>query len=191
MHLPLPEPLRAAIHRLTRLLPFPKLSVSEPARINLTKLRGRRGEIHLGRGSMVNARIAFDRPEGAVVIGSRTFIGNSFLVCASRITIGDDVLISWGVTIVDHNSHSLYFAERRDDNILWWRGEKVWDNVKISEVNISDKVWIGFGASILKGVTIGEGAVIGAGSVVTKDVPPWTVVAGNPATVIKTMRQIS
>ncbi|MBV8923397.1 DapH/DapD/GlmU-related protein, partial [Bradyrhizobium sp.] len=54
-------------------------------------------------------------------------------------------------------------------------------------VVIADKVWIGFNASILKGVTIGEGAVVGACSVVTRDVPPFAVVAGNPARVIRTL----
>lgn len=57
--------------------------------------------------------------------------------------------------------------------------------MNIAPVKISDKVWIGFNSIILKGVTIGEGAVVGAGSVVTKDVPAWTVVAGNPARIIR------
>jgi acetyltransferase-like isoleucine patch superfamily enzyme len=52
-------------------------------------------------------------------------------------------------------------------------------------VKIEDKAWIGFNASILKGVTIGEGVVVAAGSVVTKSVPAWTVVAGNPARVTR------
>jgi maltose O-acetyltransferase len=52
-------------------------------------------------------------------------------------------------------------------------------------VIINDKAWIGFNAILLKGVVIGEGAVVAAGSVVTKDVEPWTMVAGNPARVIK------
>lgn len=52
----------------------------------------------------------------------------------------------------------------------------------------SNKVWIGFNAIILKGVTIGEGAIVAAGAVVTKDVPAWTVVAGNPAVVVKKLK---
>ncbi|MBK8021791.1 MAG: hypothetical protein IPK19_10285 [Chloroflexi bacterium] len=55
----------------------------------------------------------------------------------------------------------------------------------MAPIRICDKAWIGFNAVILKGVTIGEGAIVGAGSVVTKDVPAWTVVAGNPARIIR------
>ena len=60
-----------------------------------------------------------------------------------------------------------------------------WNGVKSSPIIISDKVWIGFDVVILKGVTIGEGAIIGARSVVTKDVEPYSIVAGNPAKFIK------
>ena len=52
-------------------------------------------------------------------------------------------------------------------------------------IKICDNAWIGMNCIILKGVTIGEGAIVGAGSVVTKSVPPWTIVGGNPAKVIK------
>nr|WP_223216407.1 hypothetical protein [Rhizobium mesosinicum] len=55
----------------------------------------------------------------------------------------------------------------------------------IKPVVIQDKVWMGFGASTLKGVTIGEGAVIGAQGVVTRDLEPYAVIAGNPARVIR------
>ena len=62
---------------------------------------------------------------------------------------------------------------------------KNWSVVNTKPITIKDKVWIGMNVIILKGVTIGEGAVIGAGSVVTQDVPAWSVVAGNPAKVVK------
>lgn len=55
----------------------------------------------------------------------------------------------------------------------------------MAPVYIGDKVWIGFNVIILKGVDIGEGAVVAAGSVVTKNVPEWTLVGGNPAKVIR------
>jgi acetyltransferase-like isoleucine patch superfamily enzyme len=108
-------------------------------------------------------------------------------VSAERITLGDDVVISWGVTIVDHNSHALDWEGRKSDVLDWMKGRKDWANVKTEPVRIGDKAWIGFNASILKGVTIGEGAVVGAGAVVTRDVPDHAVVAGNPAKVLRTL----
>src|SRR5688572_23470122 len=105
---------------------------------------------------MVEARIAIDRSPATVRIGSRTFIGRSVLVAAERITIGDDVLISWDVTIVDHDSHSLDFDQRRNDVVEWLKGAKDWSAVTVAPVTIGNKVWIGLGATVLKGVTIGE-----------------------------------
>jgi acetyltransferase-like isoleucine patch superfamily enzyme len=55
----------------------------------------------------------------------------------------------------------------------------------MAPIHIQDKAWIGYGVSILKGVTIGEGAIIGAASVVTKDIPPYSIAAGNPAQIIR------
>jgi galactoside O-acetyltransferase len=63
--------------------------------------------------------------------------------------------------------------------------EKNWNVVKASPIIIHDKVWIGFGCTILHGVTIGEGAIVGAQSVVRRNVEPWTIAAGNPAVFIK------
>lgn len=60
-----------------------------------------------------------------------------------------------------------------------------------SPVVIKDRVWIGMRVIILPGVTIGEGAVIGAGSIVTKDVKPYDIVAGNPARVIKNRKELN
>ena len=88
---------------------------------------------------------------------------------------------------MDHDSHALVFSERKDDVQEWLRGKKDWSHVKMMPVIIKDKVWLGAKVIVLKGVTIGEGAVVGAGSVVVNDVPPWTLVAGNPARVIRAL----
>ena len=149
-------------------------------------LRARsRGSLRIGKESTIRCRVDFDSPNGCVVIGDRCYIGASHLVCHTGISIGDDVIISWGVTIVDHDSHSLAWDKRQLDVAQWKRGEKRWDSVAIAPVTIGSKAWIGFGVSVLKGVTVGEGAVIGAKAVVTRDVPPFTVVVGNPARVIR------
>jgi acetyltransferase-like isoleucine patch superfamily enzyme len=94
---------------------------------------------------------------------------------------------------MDNNAHSLVSKERQNDVKDWARGinegnvgkYKDWSNVKSGKITIKDAAWIGFNCIILKGVTIGKGAVVGSGSVVTKDVPDYNVVAGNPATFIR------
>lgn len=144
-----------------------------------------RGSLRIGKESIIRCRVDFDSPNGRVVIGNRCYIGASHLVCHTGISIGDDVIISWGVTIVDHDSHALAWDKRQDDVAQWKRGQKQWDSVFIAPVTIGDKAWIGFGVSVLKGVTVGEGAVLGARAVVTRDVPAYSVVAGNPARVVR------
>ena len=134
---------------------------------------------------MVRGRIVFEKENTTFSMGNGCFIGKSLFSVAESIEIGNDVLISWGVTIADHNSHSLKFSERQHDVDNWRGHNKHWSGVKVGKVVIQNKVWIGFNAIVLKGVTIGEGAIVGAGSVVTKDVPPFTIVAGNPAKIVR------
>jgi acetyltransferase-like isoleucine patch superfamily enzyme len=143
------------------------------------------GRVVVGEGSIVNCRIDFDSPNGVVAIGDRTYLGASHLVCHTKIEMGHDVIVSWGVTIVDHNSHALAWRDRMNDVSQWAIGQKCWDNVKVAPVKIGDRVWIGFGATILKGVTVGEGSIVAAGAMVTRDVPPYCIVGGNPARLIR------
>ena len=163
------------------------IDISPHAKVDYRALRRHAGYLRVGEGSIVEGRVVSDRQGSVVSIGRNTFIGGSTIVCAERIEIGDDVLISWGCTIVDHDSHALLWRDRRDDVRDWFAGKKDWSAVTIKPVSIRDKAWIGFNTIVLKGVTIGEGAVVGAGSVVTRDVAPFTVVAGNPARVIRSL----
>ena len=140
----------------------------------------------IGSDSSIEASLAFEKSDAQISIGSRTHVGGGTILAAARnIEIGDDVLVAFDALITDHNSHSLCFAERSSDVREWIRGRKDWSHVPVAPVRIGNKAWIGARAIILKGVTIGEGAVVGAGSVVTRDVPDWTIVAGNPARIIR------
>jgi len=141
--------------------------------------------IQIGRDCIINGNIIFERAGASVECGDRCYIGASHLICAERIVLGSDVVISWGVTIVDHNSHAIEWHLRSEDVLDWKLGTKNWEHVKVMPVELGDRVWIGFNATILKGVRIGEGAIVAAGSVVTKDVQPFTIVGGNPARVIR------
>ena len=147
----------------------------------------------IGEDSVVSGNFVFEVKTGKITIGNRTFIGGGTFICIDEIQIGDDVMFSWGCTVADNNSHSHIWAERKNDVLDWKKGidenklgfYKDWENVKYAKIIIKNKAWIGFNSIILKGITIGEGAIIGAGSVVTRDVPDWTIVAGNPAKIIR------
>lgn len=164
-----------------------RLSAGSGSCVSWRKVRANGGVVRIGSNCIVHARIDLDSATGEVTIGNRVYIGASHIICHTRVDIGDDAIISWDVTIVDHDSHSLDAATRRDDVMHWGGGRKSWSGVNISPVTIGRHSWIGFGATILKGVTVGEGAVVGAKSVVTRDVPPRCLVAGNPARIIRTL----
>jgi acetyltransferase-like isoleucine patch superfamily enzyme len=166
-----------------------RVSCGHGSRLKWWGLRGNRGgNVEIGNHSMIGCRMMFDSPDGRISVGDRTYIGSSLLVCHTGISIGSDVLISWGVTIVDHDSHSLDWRVRSADVGDWMQGKKSWAGVVVREVLIGNRVWIGFGAIILKGVSVGEGAIVGAGSVVTRSVEPYSVVAGNPARLIRKLQ---
>jgi acetyltransferase-like isoleucine patch superfamily enzyme len=141
--------------------------------------------IVVGANSRLHCDINLEKESARILIGSRTYVGPSTLIAAERIEIGDDVLIAWGCTFLDFDGHSLSFSKRSEDLRNEIARNINWANTAIRPVVIGNKVWIGFGTIILKGVTIGEGAVVGAGSVVTKDVPAWSIAAGNPARTIR------
>lgn len=117
----------------------------------------------------------------SIIIGKNCHFGfNNHITAVNNITIGDNLLTGKWVTITD-NSHGEVTIE-----------QMVLDPLKrpiVSKgpIHIGDNVWIGDKATILPNVSIGNGAIIAANAVVTKDVPPYSVAAGNPAKVIKTL----
>lgn len=153
--------------------------------------------LSVGSDCIVAGKFVFESSKGQVIIGNHSYIGGGTFISRSSIAIGNNVTIAWGGTFYDHDSHSLDYMKRRKDitdelddirNGRNFIANKDWIDVNSKPIKICDDAWIGMNVIILKGVTIGEGAVVGAGSVVTKDVPAWTVVAGNPAKVVKNLK---
>ena len=120
---------------------------------------------------------------GLIEIGDECYIANASLVCSERITIGSRVFIAGGVTIADSDFHPLDPALRLADTIALSPigNSKNRPPMRSKPIIIEDDVWIGFNATILKGVRIGAGAVVQPGALVTDDVPSGVTVAGNPA----------
>ena len=153
--------------------------------------------LSIGEHCLINATIIFESSAGSVSIGDRSYIGNdTTIISRHSVRIGKDVTMAWGITIYDHNSHSLDWRQRArvDKHFYHTYGSPMcfaeldWNGVSSKPIVIGDRVWIGFDAVILKGVTIGEGAVIAARAVVTRDVEPYTVVAGNPAVLVRRLQ---
>ncbi len=154
--------------------------------------------LKIGHHSIIDGQFIFEKDSGYIEIGNRVHIGSSQFISVNEIKIGNDVTIAWDCLFYDHNSHSIEWMERRFDTEREYEDfcstgdmlkNKNWEVVKSRPIVIKDKAWIGVGCKVLKGIIIGEGAIIGAGSVVTRDVPDWTVVGGNPAVVIKNLRK--
>lgn len=115
-----------------------------------------------------------------IIIGNNVGISGSSINATTIVTIEDNVLIGSGCLISDTDSHPLLWDDRLYNNN---------DKTSKAPITIKKNAFIGARCIILKGVTIGEGAVVGAGSVVSKDVPPYTVVCGNPAKIVKTLNE--
>lgn len=140
-------------------------------------------DVILGRNLQLTAWNVGDKntyPE--IVVCDGAHIGDdSHITAIDSVIIGKNVLTGKRILITD-NSH----GDASGDMLDIAPNERA--AVSKGPVIIGDNVWIGEKASILPGVTIGEGAIVGANAVVTKDVPPYTLVAGNPAKTIKIMR---
>lgn len=144
------------------------------------------GYIQVGDNCRIEGRLICHRKNSRIIIGSRTSIGGGAVVEAlNQVVIGDDCLLSHHVTIQDHNSHPVEWKYRKDDVLNWIAGRKDWTHVRQADVIIGPKCWIGTRAIILKGVKLGEGSVVGAGAVVTKSFLPYSLIAGNPAKLIR------
>ncbi|MFZ2631279.1 MAG: acyltransferase [Desulfosalsimonadaceae bacterium] len=153
--------------------------------------RGKNSHIRIGGNCLIQGMIVTETDDSRISIGNNIFIGGSSLIdCVVSVEIGDDVLISYGCLLADSDNHSIRCSVRKKDLKDWRADQKHdWATTVSRPIIISRGAWVGAKVIILKGVTIGEGAIVGAGSVVTRDVPPWTIVAGNPAKIIRQLSE--
>lgn len=155
---------------------------------NIINHRKDRRFIQIGDNCLIRGELMILKHGGEIYIGDDCFLGaNSRIWSSKKIIIGNRVLISHNVNIHDNSSHSLNSKERHIEFLhIRKTGELKFDN-KISEeeILIEDDVWIGFNATIMKGVRIGKGAIIGSNTIITKNIEEYSVVVGNPARIIK------
>lgn len=127
----------------------------------------------IGDGTSVLEHCLLACNEGSITIGERSWLGaGTYIYGNGHVTIGDDVLIAAQCVLntISHNSGDIFSPINMQ-------------GINVAPVIIENNVWIGLGTKVLQGVRIGEGSIIGAGSLVTKDVPPYSIAYGTPAKV--------
>jgi len=150
------------------------------------------GAVKYGRGASTYLGTMFDvGPQGRVELGEYALVHGARIICDSEVIIGDYALISWNVVFMDTYRLPFDSRQRRKElELVPGRASRMaFANVTATPIRVESNVWIGFDTCVLPGVTIGEGSVVGAKSVVTESVPPFTVVAGNPARVIRELKR--
>ena len=148
--------------------------------------RHKNAKICVGNDCLINGRLVAEIENSLIDIKDNVFIGgNTIIDCKQEIIIEDNVLVSYECVIFDHDSHSVISSERKNDLNDFKNNSLKWGKVKSKKILIKKNAWICARSMILKGVTIGKGSIVAAGSVVTEDVPDYSLVAGNPAKFIK------
>jgi acetyltransferase-like isoleucine patch superfamily enzyme len=148
--------------------------------------------VHIGRGASTYLGTMFDvGKSGKVSIGEYALVHGARIICDAEIEIGAYTLISWNVVLMDSYRVALDPLQRRRQlecaasrELRYIEGE-----ASALPIRIGRNVWIGFDACVFPGVRIGEGSIVGARSAVTEDVPSYTIVAGNPARIIRHLDQ--
>lgn len=144
--------------------------------------------INIGSNTHIMGFLQTFPNHGEIIIGNNCYLGDHSRIWSyEKVSIGDNVLISHNVNIFDNTTHPIDYLERRAlQSSIYSKGmPKEIEHLTSKPVFIDDDAWICCNSIILRGIHIGKGAIVAAGSVVTKDVPDFAMVAGNPAKVIK------
>ena len=146
--------------------------------------------VRYARGAHTYLGTMFDvGPAGRVTLGEHALVHGVRIVCDDRVEIGDHAMLSWNVVLMDTYRVPQDPDRRREVLRALGGSDPRWlpPAGDARPVVIGPNTWIGFDACVMPGVTVGRGAIVGAKSVVFDDVPPYTVVAGNPARPVRTL----
>jgi acetyltransferase-like isoleucine patch superfamily enzyme len=151
---------------------------------------GNDGHIRVGSSSIILGELLTFGHGGQIQIGEWCYVGEGARIwSALSVIIGDRVLIAHNVNIFDNLTHPIDAVERhRQFHMIATCGHPKQIDLGERAIHIGSDAWIGANVTILRGVTIGQAAVVGAGSIVTKNVPAYTMVAGNPARPIRELK---
>jgi len=181
--------LRRLLHRI---FPAEPACVKGPGSVlyqtsSIINALGKKDNIAIGNFCHIRGELFLFGHGGRIEMGDYCYLGfNSRIWSAKNIKIGNRVLISHNCNIFDNDTHPLDPDARHQQFIdIITTGHPKQIDLREEEVVIEDDVLIGANATVLKGVTLGKASIIGTGSLVTRNVPPYTVVAGNPARVVK------
>jgi acetyltransferase-like isoleucine patch superfamily enzyme len=144
--------------------------------------------VRIGRGASAYGGTMFDvGRRGQVNVGDFSLLNGVRIICEAQVEIGAHCLISWDTVLMDsYRVPSSSAGRRRCLERFACQISRKWTcQAPARPIRLGNNIWIGFGSCVLPGVTIGEGSVVGARSVVRDDVPPFVVVAGNPARIIR------
>jgi acetyltransferase-like isoleucine patch superfamily enzyme len=158
----------------------PSARIGASGRVN--NIRGVREAIRIGERSFIAGELTTYAHGGRIAIGDWCFIGRGSMIwSAAEVVIGSRVLISHHVNVHDTDGHPMDAAERFEQTraILTTGHPRELPALRSAPIHIGDDAWIGFGAMIFKGVTIGARSIIGAGAIVRSDVPPDAIVKPN------------
>jgi acetyltransferase-like isoleucine patch superfamily enzyme len=162
--------------------------VNASKEISVKNMSNIKGNLQIGDHCMIGGVISIGK-KGSLTIGHHcSFKTSNWISAKEKVVIGNHVFGSELVFISDNDNHPISPLERKEmtealNNTEKWKIDR--EDVKSAPVVIEDCVWLGRACIILKGVTIGRGSIVAAGAIVTKSVPPFSIVAGNPAQVVK------
>lgn len=141
-----------------------------------------RKKVKLGKNTTFGRGTVFYAPN-RITVGDNVYIGK-YCSLETDIEIGNHVLIGNNVGLVGKYDHDYSYVGKHIKDSPWIGDEDYCFKGKSLKIRVEEDTWIGFGAVILSGVTVGRGAIVAAGSVVTEDVPPYAIVGGNPARIL-------